>query len=63
MVDVSGIIISERAIIIDKENNKYKIIKKDKNLYAKSMFNDSGCGEYILYQERIFRNMFKVISN
>ena len=54
--------ISIGAKIEDFEGRKYLITEKDNELYAKALFNDSGCSEYILYQERIIRNGFKLIN-
>jgi hypothetical protein len=60
MKDVNGKTIQSGNLLTDGES-KYKVIEKDGKLYAKSLFDDSGCGEYLLYQERINRNEFVVI--
>lgn len=61
MKDINGIKISIGVTIEDSTGKKYLITEKNNALYAKSLFTDSGCGEYILYEERIIRNGFKVI--
>ena len=62
MKDINGMKISIGAKIEDFEGRKYLITEKDNELYAKALFNDSGCSEYILYQEIIIRNGFKLIN-
>lgn len=62
MKDINGIEILIGSTVVDADNNKYSIIEKNNDLYAKSLFNDCGFGEYVLYQERVIRNKFKVID-
>ena len=62
MTDINGVEILIGSTVVDADNNKYSIIEKNNNLYARSLFNDCGFGEYILYQERVDRNKFKVIN-
>lgn len=63
MKDIKGNEITKNSIINDLDGRTYSIIEKNKELYAKSLFDDSGCGEYVLSQERIIRNGFKIIYN
>lgn len=60
--DIEGTIIIEGHTLKDGDGRKYKVIGKDGELYAKSQFRDDGCGEYILYQNRINSNEFKVFN-
>lgn len=62
MIDIKGTEVKVGSTVMDANNNKYIIIEKNGELHAKALFNDSGCGEYILYQERINRNSFEVCS-
>ncbi len=62
MRDINDVEILVGSMVVDSDNNKYSIIEKHGQLYAKSLFNDYGCGEYILYKERVNRNKFKVIN-
>lgn len=45
---------------LDRDLREFEVIEKWDTLYAKSLFNDSGCGEYELYQTRVNRNSFKI---
>ena len=60
--DINGIEILEGSKLVDYVNNKYLVISKDGELYAKSLFEDCGCGEYYLHQDRIRRNEFKIVD-
>lgn len=62
MKDINGKEIFVGLTIEDFDGKKYLIIEKDSELYAKSLFDDAGCGLYVLYQERIIRNGFKIIE-
>lgn len=62
MRDINGIKILIGSVVIDSDNREYSITEKDGEMYAKSLFDDCGVGEYILYQERIDRNGFKIIK-
>lgn len=62
MTDINGVEILIGSKVSDIDNNKYSIIEKNGELHAKSLFNDCGSGEYVLYQERVNRNKFKVIG-
>lgn len=62
MKDINGKKMFVGLTIEDSNGKKYLIIEKDSELYAKSLFDDAGCGLYILHQERINRNGFKIIQ-
>lgn len=62
MKDINGFEILIGSIIVDSDNREYSIVEKDGEMCAKSLFNDCGVGEYILYQERIDRNGFRIIG-
>lgn len=62
MKDINGVNISIGDILIDKDYRRYSVVSKEESLYAHSLFEDSGCGDYILYQERIDRNGFKILK-
>ena len=61
MKDINNQDIIVGATVEDTNGNKYLIIEKNSELYAQSLFSDAGCGSYILYQDRIIRNGFKII--
>ena len=62
LIDINGVEILEGSKLVDYVNNKYLVISKDGELYAKSLFEDCGCGEYYLHQDRIRRNEFKIVG-
>lgn len=61
MKDINGVNIFAGDILIDSDCRKYFVTKKEDELYANSLFEDCGCGKYLLYQERVDRNGFKVL--
>lgn len=61
MRDINNNEIKVNSIVKDLNDKQYMIIEKNKELYAKSLFDDCGCGEYVLYQERIMRNGFEIV--
>ena len=61
LLDCTGKDLNIGSIIQDELDLKYKVIEENKILYAKSLFNDSGCGKYELNQKRIDCNKFKLI--
>lgn len=62
MEDINGVEILIGSFMMDSDNREYVVAEKSGEMYAKSLFNDCGVGEYILYQERINRNGFKIIK-
>lgn len=62
MKDINGKEVLPGLTIEDSDGKKYLIVENDTELYAKSLFDDAGCGLYILHQERIIRNGFKIIE-
>lgn len=63
LTDINNLKINKNSIIEDLERRRYIVIEKNGDLFAKSLFNDAGCGEYLLYQDRIYKNGFKIINN
>lgn len=62
MKDINGILIKEGSLLEDLDGRRYCVVTLDGNLYAKSLFSESGCGDYLLYKERVIRNGFKVVG-
>lgn len=61
MRDINNNEITINSIVKDFNDKQYVIVEKNNELYAKSLFDDCGCGEYVLYQERIIRNGFTLV--
>lgn len=60
MQDINGKEIRVGQILLDRDLREFEVIEKWDTLYAKSLFNDVGFGEYELYQARVNRNYFKI---